>query len=127
MSSRELDVGDTVAVSPNLQFVGIVFSPTFRICVACLLCLIYVIQIATHANDIDKTKNSEGQDSYDQLESSFLAIDVLLLVTAMVQILSAWRDYQSFEHLLLKSICFKNESMITMAVCHELVLLNFLI
>jgi serine/threonine protein kinase len=100
MSSRESEAGDT---APNLQFVGIVFSPTFRICVACLLCLMYVIQIATHANDIDNTKNSEGEDSYDRLESSFLAIDVLLLVTAMVQILSAWRDYQSFEHLLLKS------------------------
>ena len=89
----------------RLEFFGIVFSPTFRLCLAVGMLLFYIVQVITHANNIQEynVEHNSTSDTPTRLESSYLAIDVFLMLMAMIQIFWAWSDYQSFELVLLQT------------------------
>lgn len=89
----------------RLEFFGVVFSPTFRLCLAVGMLLFYIVQVITHANNIQEynVEHNSTSDTPTRLESSYLAIDVFLMLMAMIQIFWAWSDYQSFELVLLQT------------------------
>lgn len=89
----------------RLEFFGVVFSPTFRLCLAVGMLLFYIVQVITHANNIEEynVEHNSTSSTPTRLEASYLAIDVFLMLMATIQIFWAWSDYQSFELVLLQT------------------------
>ena len=89
----------------RLEFFGVVFSPTFRVCLGVAMLIFYIVQTVMHASAIREYEEDHGTADGlpSRLEGSYLAIDVFLMTMVIIQLFWAWSDYQSFEMVLLQT------------------------
>ena len=89
----------------RLEFFGVVFSPTFRVCLNIFMLIFFIVQTIVHASAIRQYEEDHGTADKlpSRLEGSYLTIDAFLLTMLTIQLFWAWSDYQSFELVLLQT------------------------